>query len=113
MTLYRKKPVTIEAWQWAGDLVGAPQWIMDAIAVDNVYFFKPNQPEQQLMIRTLEGVMAASAFDYIIRGVRGELYPCKPDIFAQTYEPADDEPLAQLGVEFELHSDEAKADEYD
>lgn len=58
---YRKKPVVIEAYQ----------------------------TEKELDIETLEGTMHASVGDYIITGVRGEQYPCKPDIFEQTYEPAD------------------------
>lgn len=58
---YRKKPVVIEAYQ----------------------------TDKELDIETLEGTMHASVGDYIITGVRGEQYPCKPDIFEQTYEPAD------------------------
>jgi len=58
---YRKKPVVIEAYQ----------------------------TDKELDIETLEGTMHASVGDYIITGVRGEKYPCKPDIFEQTYEPAD------------------------
>ena len=58
---YRKKPVVIEAFQ----------------------------TDKELDIETLEGTMHASVGDYIITGVRGEQYPCKPDIFEQTYEPAD------------------------
>lgn len=89
MARYRKKPVEIEAWQWKGalqsqpaaSLEGAPEWIHGAYAADNLYFFKG-----RLMIRTLEGVMEASRNDFIIQGVRGELYPCKPDIFRQTYD---------------------------
>ena len=46
-------------------------------------------------IKTLEGVMHASPGDWIIRGVNGELYPCKPDIFAKTYEPANPAATAQ------------------
>ena len=58
---YRKKPVVIEAYQ----------------------------TDKELDIETLEGTIHASVGDYIITGVRGEKYPCKPDIFEQTYEPAD------------------------
>ena len=58
---YRKKPVLIEAYQ----------------------------TDKEMDIETLEGTMHASVGDYIITGVRGEQYPCNPDIFEQTYEPAD------------------------
>jgi len=60
---YRKKPVVISARLWSSD--------------------------SPLTIHTLEGDMTASPGDYIITGVKGELYPCKPDIFAATYEPVE------------------------
>lgn len=49
------------------------------------------QTQEELQIETLEGTMTANPGDWIIKGVNGELYPCKPDIFAKTYEPAEDE----------------------
>lgn len=79
---YIKKPVVIEAVQWSGNNLNE---ILD--------FMKDKQPnyyeddEQKLLtIQTLEGNMIASVGDYIIKGVQGEFYPCKPDIFEQTYE---------------------------
>lgn len=48
------------------------------------------QTDEEVTINTLEGVMTASPGDYIITGVKGEIYPCKPDIFAQTYERVDE-----------------------
>lgn len=113
MSKFRKRPVVIEAVQYNGfemvddtrtpmfDLsFDGPEWLIEAAG----------KPEREagavyldhmgrLAIVTLEGKMFAAPDDYIIRGVAGEIYPCKPDIFAQTYEPADveDEPLdAQL-----------------
>ena len=87
--LYRKKPVTIEAMQWDGDEDAAYEvidWIDQASTVarrfDAVYDCYGNT----IAIKTLEGVITASAGDWIIRGVQGEFYPCKPDIFEQTYE---------------------------
>lgn len=76
---FRKKPVTIEAIQWNGENV---------IDVDK---FAGNEEKIQhkngeLFIPTLEGVMKANLGDWIIKGVNGEIYPCKPDIFAKTYE---------------------------
>ena len=81
---YRKKPVVIEAMLHDGkDTYGIIDWI-DQTGADAVF-----DPEDgAICIKTLEGIMAASPGDFIIRGVNGEFYPCKPDIFAKTYEPA-------------------------
>ena len=54
-----------------------------------VYLTLPGTSHCRLNIHTLEGVMVADPGDYIIKGIQGEIYPCKPDIFAATYEPAD------------------------
>lgn len=78
---FRKKPVVIEAVQFSGD-VGAPEIMALDLACEHV----PGVGDCML-IRTLEGTMRATPGDWIIRGVKGELYPCKPDIFAATYEP--------------------------
>jgi len=75
---YRKKPVVIEAWQLLKKNLPAPEWMTGK-------FIAP----LQVQIDTLEGVMTAKKGDWIIRGVQGELYPCKPDIFEATYEPAN------------------------
>lgn len=84
MSRYRKKPVVVEAFQlmrkpW-------PDWFYQA-GVDGVVTieFEKSRP-RYATIRTLEGNHRAEPDDYIIRGVKGELYPCKPDIFEQTYE---------------------------
>lgn len=84
---FRKKPVVVEAWRFMGELrVGVPEWLINyrhdgkrVVAVVR---------DSKLLIPTLEGVMVADEGDWIIQGVKGELYPCKPDIFAATYEPA-------------------------
>lgn len=83
---FRKKPVEIEAMQWVHD---APQsaapvlsWIREHSGVAT---FAP-LTGPAIVISTLEGDMHASSGDWIIRGVQGEFYPCKPDIFAQTYD---------------------------
>lgn len=85
MGKYRKKPVVIEAFRWTGDQdqTEDPIWICEAIRSGQVTF---NYPECVMLINTLEGQMIASRGDYIIRGVQGEIYPCKPDIFLATYE---------------------------
>ena len=90
--LYRKKPVEVEAVRWAGDRPGA-----DAI-VEWVCTFGDERDAElvkfpdAISIRTLEGDMDARPGDWIIRGVKGEFYPCKPDIFEATYEPVHSEP---------------------
>ena len=79
---YRKKPVTIEAVQWTGNNISE---ICKFINRDVNHLLMSGQ----LYITTLEGVHRASVGDYIIKGVKGEFYPCKPDIFANTYEEDD------------------------
>jgi hypothetical protein len=88
-TKYRKKPVVIEAFQFYVDAV--PDWFMDKVSSDDVILSKCNFDrydidEAYCEIKTLEGVMIGNGGDYIIKGVQGELYPCKPDIFEATYE---------------------------
>jgi hypothetical protein len=87
---FRKKPVVIEAFQWTGDehQIEDPEWIVEAIKAGTVAFINVNMSGVRLSIKTLEGVMIANRGDWIIRGMKGELYPCKPDIFEMTYEPA-------------------------
>lgn len=88
---YRKKPVEVEAFRWIGDhgRQEGPEWFTQAVAEHKVYFKNGGTPGVRLCINTLEGLMSASVGDFIIRGVKGEIYPCKPDIFPQTYELAD------------------------
>ena len=86
-----KKPVTIECFKYDGDLKNSdgkfyvPEWAQKAYE-DGTIFFKD---QGEMYIKTLEGDHHASVGDYIIRGVNGELYPCKPDIFDKTYEFVD------------------------
>lgn len=82
---YRKKPVVIEAIKYTGINI---QELWDWAGADNIY--GPVEDDQRAYVETLEGRMAAEPGDWIIRGVAGEFYPCKPDIFAATYEPAVD-----------------------
>lgn len=94
MARYRKKPVVIEAFQYDGDLKGSdgkyyvPEWAVKAFEEKTMFFdeMDSDSPPTELFIKTLEGVHHASVGDYIIRGVDGELYPCKPGIFEKTYE---------------------------
>ena len=82
-TRWRKKPVEIEAIQWLGE---------ENCEAVFAFIGLPHSDEEQdhsvLLIPTLEGTLEASPGDWIIRGVQGEHYPCKPDIFDATYEPA-------------------------
>ncbi len=85
---YRKKPVVIEAVEWTGDNIQEIQMFME----DNPPGYVGRQftnVDDILMIHTLEGDMAANKGDFVIRGVQGEYYPCKPDIFKMTYEPVE------------------------
>jgi len=91
MAKYRKKPVVIEAWQAASD-IPMPQWLNDSIPkiVTPVTVNGDTNVLRTAFIETLEGLMTVSAGDWIIQGVKGELYPCKPDIFAATYEAVNE-----------------------
>ncbi len=84
MPKFRKKPVEIEAVEWKGPESWPAVLAMAPDASDKVFLF--DHLSVDLQIRTLEGVMTASPGDWVIRGVKNELYPCKPDIFAATYE---------------------------
>jgi len=79
---YRKKPVVIEAAQFDG----SERSIVEILALQSDKTKVLREDAGDLMIPTLEGLMRASVGDYVIRGVQGELYPCKPDIFEQTYD---------------------------
>lgn len=95
MKRYRKKPVVIEAVQWDGTAAGAVpiiNWILEH-GGSATYHCDGEPPACEherhvIRIHTLEGDMDAVADDWIIEGVQGEHYPCKPDIFAETYEVA-------------------------
>ncbi len=84
MTQYRKKPVEIQAVQFDGNFR-----CLDIFSIHEVGDFKlrkePNG-HPYLLIPTLEGDMKCSVGDYVIKGIKGEYYPCKPDIFELTYE---------------------------
>lgn len=85
---YRKKPVEIEAFQYTKDLTNAPKWAKEALEKDIMFYGNSYlKGKHQLFIRTLEGNQHVSTNDYIIKGIKGELYPCKPDIFEAIYEP--------------------------
>ena len=99
---YRKKPVVVEAIQWTGENHAEMCEFIDP----EVFEIKP---KEGLIIHTLEGDHHASPGDYIIKGVNGEFYPCKPDIFAKTYESATltppNEPLTLISMSDEIPPD--------
>lgn len=83
MKRYRKKPVVIEAITWNGD----PSRLGLLTSLDESIKY---HADRGLEIVTLEGTMTVSIGDYIIKGIQGEFYPCKPDIFFATYEIVED-----------------------
>ncbi len=100
MLKFRKKPVVVEAFQMTrerrSDNRDWPEWLNRAWNkphVEEGAVFPKNYPDSdgrdELCIFTKEGVHLVTFDDWIIRGVQGELYPCKPDIFERTYEPAE------------------------
>ena len=89
---YRKKPVVVEAIQWTGkNLQELKNFVGDSLeydVMDAAWEVGKGPVIVNVRIQTLEGIHHASVGDFIIKGIRGEFYPCKPDIFAKTYESA-------------------------
>ena len=97
MAKYRKKPVIVDAFRMGIDNI--PDWFMDKVT-DKIIILKSDKPidntdpfdhnyKTWCEIETLEGIMTGNYGDYIIKGVNGEVYPCKPDIFEKTYEKVE------------------------
>jgi len=89
MAKFRKRPVVVEAvqltwenWRAVCDFVSVPE---------NGIGIIEDMPAIAMMVQTLEGPVKATEGDWIIKGVKGEFYPCKPDIFAMTYDPVEEE----------------------
>lgn len=96
---YRKKPVVIEAFRMGID--PRPDWFQDKVSEDVIRTYRCDDDDDEdegpfnfsktyCVISTLEGVMRGDYGDYIIKGVQGEIYPCKPDIFEATYDAVDE-----------------------
>lgn len=106
MPKYRKKPVEIEAEQWDGTATDATRIIDWVIAGGGTATYACSDPDRcaekdgdtphHIAIRTLEGTMNAGLGDWIIRGVQGEFYPCRGDIFETTYELVTDSTRPQV-----------------
>lgn len=87
MSKFRKKPVEIEARQWDGSPESAGaivRWILDSGG--RAHYATTDMQDGRIVIDTLEGEMGYAAGWWIIRGVKGEFYACKPDVFAESYE---------------------------
>lgn len=101
---FRKKPVVIDAHQLpippidgsTNDAHEALVWTFMEFCGTVGFEDFTSERDGAIAIKTLEGTMEASPGDWIIKGVKGEFYPCKPDIFAATYEPADDHGTAGI-----------------
>jgi hypothetical protein len=96
MGFFRRKPLVIEAVQFVGPMSILPDWVKGEWFYDEIYVCpvskngklvgEHRRGSPVIRIPTLEGVMEARVGDWIIKGVKGEVYPCKPDIFAAMYE---------------------------
>lgn len=84
---FRKKPVVIDAVQFFDTFESLEA--LQELGIEPLRLGYENHDNPVLKIETLEGVMTASPGDWIIKGINGEFYPCKPDIFKKTYEPAE------------------------
>lgn len=82
MPKFRKKPVVVEAFRYGID--DRPDWFTEKVNTNEIV-----TNESHCDINTLEGVMRGNIGDHIIQGVKGEVYPCKSDIFLATYEPVE------------------------
>ena len=85
---FRKKPVVIDAIQWSGtweDIPSMKEFCPDLFERNDLDFKRT-----YLFVKMLEGEHIVSPWDYIIKGIKGEFYPCKPDIFEMTYEKVED-----------------------
>ena len=95
--LFQKRPVMVQAIRWSPMCDNADavlNFTVDAMGVPAA-----ERVGAVIRIRTLEGTMDAGPGDFIIQGVKGEFYPCKPDIFAATYEPMDAEAIAMMTLD--------------
>ena len=94
MAKYRKKPIVINAFQWNGNLTAEektfPDWFKFTLKSGGIAFEYAGSSESIISIDTLEGTMRAEPTDWIIQGVKGEIYPCKNDIFLATYEKVEE-----------------------
>lgn len=95
MAKYRKKPVIVNAWKFPDELDKIPEEIIMQYPIDSIEEWTckncNKKASKHSNIKTLEGFHIVCPGDYIIKGVNGEFYPCKPDIFHKTYEKVEEE----------------------
>ena len=98
MPKFRKKPVVVEAIQWDGTYKGILRITKEFIGI-NTFLSHPYNTEEKIVangqewgwvIGTLEGSHVVTMGDFVVKGIKGEFYPCKPDIFALTYDALED-----------------------
>ena len=98
---YRKKPVVIEAFRYGMD--SRPDWFDTKVTSNEIITYVGtdirDSSQYYCEIKTLEGVMRGNCGDYIIKGIQGEIYPCKPDIFEMTYELASTSSQTEISDE--------------
>lgn len=102
MTKFKKKPVEVEAFRLGYDI--EPEWFIGNSRVCNFMEEKCINGHVSCDLETLEGTMRANKGDYIIQGVKGEIYPCKADIFEMTYEKVEYREKNKLSTEMTLDS---------
>ena len=85
---FRKKPVIVDAIQWDGAI--ETLILLQSMGMMTTIYYVGRKGISGLKIKTLEGEHIADLGDWIIKGIKGEFYPCKPDIFAATYEPVEE-----------------------
>lgn len=89
---YRKKPVVIEAIQWTRDnYEEVLEFTNESCSSIFCEYLEVGKRYHYIYINTLEGTMKAEVGDYIIKGIKGEFYPCRKDIFEETYEKVEDD----------------------
>lgn len=89
MSKYRKKPIEVEAFQLGVDSM--PKWFINKVNDKETLLYECVKfNKYKCLIKTLEGTMKAEHGDYIIKGIAGEIYPCKPEIFEKTYEKVEE-----------------------
>jgi len=90
MAKYRKKPVTVDAWRYGFETGVLPDWVDDALKHSAVVRTDSIEAYPPLKILTPEGIMTCKMGDWLMKGVEGEIYPCKDSIFKATYEKVEE-----------------------
>ena len=92
MMRYQKKPIVIEAFRWTGgpDQTEDPAWIVDALIHCKARVMDGGTDNAIMILSTLNGNVTVHSGEWIVKGVKGELYPCRPDIFEATYKPVNE-----------------------